>query len=570
MQRDAALAEQLATATDVFNVKSYGAMGDGATDDTAAIQAAIDAGNNIYFPAGTYVLSDVLKFNAANQVLFGQSSDLVTLSWPVTLGAATIGPFGAGTAAIDVNGNANCSIKNLAISGPTALNTFVGNETGVVLNGTSTSVRVSGFSVIGVEISGFGSYGMLTHFVDNITVNQNYFHDIGYTGVSFVSSNRGEFVGNRIETVKPGTSGDAYAMSLTHFSANYNTNPNPGTKSATHPFCWGWVVAHNHIDDMAINGLDAHGGYELQFVHNTIYSCQRSIQLAGGSGDATGYGGFGNVIAYNVCDARKSDGSASGNENTRAGIEFGTGGTPIKRHLGVIVVGNQLYAHGQTSGLGALRGNDVDGAVVADNVIKSWGGRAIEIGPLNSIVRNNIIGDVATAGDTSKRAIESQPGITTGKMIVTGNILVNEGGTAPTTGFHFGDLTTRPTITDNDFSRATNHSVANVGGVHKGTDLPQKVLVTDDATTQDVGFFQSGLPSLLQFENTTPITVTDLTGGITGQIVILYVGTANSITLDSANALLSGSANWVGNIGDTLTLFFDGANWVEISRSVNG
>jgi hypothetical protein len=49
------------------NVRSYGATGDGATDDTAAIKAAMKAamgydvrGKTVYFPAGTYVVSDTL------------------------------------------------------------------------------------------------------------------------------------------------------------------------------------------------------------------------------------------------------------------------------------------------------------------------------------------------------------------------------------------------------------------------------------------------------------------------------------------------------------------------------
>ncbi len=45
----------------VFNVKDFGAKGDGVTNDTAAIQAAIDQAaqisGEIYFPAGTYIIS---------------------------------------------------------------------------------------------------------------------------------------------------------------------------------------------------------------------------------------------------------------------------------------------------------------------------------------------------------------------------------------------------------------------------------------------------------------------------------------------------------------------------------
>ena len=37
------------------NVRDFGAVGDGISKDTAAIQQAIDAGGIVYFPPGTYL-----------------------------------------------------------------------------------------------------------------------------------------------------------------------------------------------------------------------------------------------------------------------------------------------------------------------------------------------------------------------------------------------------------------------------------------------------------------------------------------------------------------------------------
>ena len=50
---------------DVFNVKDYGALGDGSTDDITAIgnalDAAITARGKLYFPAGVYVISNTIN-----------------------------------------------------------------------------------------------------------------------------------------------------------------------------------------------------------------------------------------------------------------------------------------------------------------------------------------------------------------------------------------------------------------------------------------------------------------------------------------------------------------------------
>ena len=46
-----------------INVKDYGAQGDGVSDDTVAIAAAILVGGIIYFPPGTYISSTITLQN---------------------------------------------------------------------------------------------------------------------------------------------------------------------------------------------------------------------------------------------------------------------------------------------------------------------------------------------------------------------------------------------------------------------------------------------------------------------------------------------------------------------------
>lgn len=54
----------------VLNAATLGAIGDGVTDNTAAIQAAINQSNNVFLPRGDYLISGTLNFGA-NTKLFG-------------------------------------------------------------------------------------------------------------------------------------------------------------------------------------------------------------------------------------------------------------------------------------------------------------------------------------------------------------------------------------------------------------------------------------------------------------------------------------------------------------------
>lgn len=83
-----------------INVMQFGAVGDGVTDDTAAIQAALDSlgttntlsvdGGRVHIPAGDYVTSQPLKFKSGWTSLVGSGEGNTRIVFSGTSGQAAI------------------------------------------------------------------------------------------------------------------------------------------------------------------------------------------------------------------------------------------------------------------------------------------------------------------------------------------------------------------------------------------------------------------------------------------------------------------------------------------------
>ena len=56
------------------NVKDYGAVGNGSTNDLTAIQNALNAGGKIFFPNGTYKVNGTLTLIADTEIDLGGST----------------------------------------------------------------------------------------------------------------------------------------------------------------------------------------------------------------------------------------------------------------------------------------------------------------------------------------------------------------------------------------------------------------------------------------------------------------------------------------------------------------
>jgi hypothetical protein len=65
---------------ETFSVTDFGATGDGVTDDTASIQAAINASDRVYFPEGTYKITSTIDLTPPF-TLYGDGAESTILSF---------------------------------------------------------------------------------------------------------------------------------------------------------------------------------------------------------------------------------------------------------------------------------------------------------------------------------------------------------------------------------------------------------------------------------------------------------------------------------------------------------
>lgn len=233
-----------------LDVKSYGATGDGVTDDTAAIQSAITAaegiGGVVYFPKGVYLITDRLATNVAGVSFRGdgpwQTEIKVDGTFSDTNGLTTSAVFGrvahTGSSSlhvwerlkINLNGQAviafdlgqvdSSKVRDLTIEGGTSLGTAAG--TGIKFHSPASSASYCNvvedcrlrFLTTGVEASGGG----------NLNIVRNGSISSCTTAITVSSVNRFQVYGTRIEVNTNGISEDGDGSSYFAVAFEDNTN----------------------------------------------------------------------------------------------------------------------------------------------------------------------------------------------------------------------------------------------------------------------------------------------------------------------------------------------------------
>ncbi len=145
------------------NVRSYGAVGDGLTDDTAAIIRARDAagvGGTLSFPAGTYFVAG-MRANVSGQVW--ELDSAATLKLRDAANASLLAITGAGVRVsggrIDGNGAAQTNFG-------TCIDTYASNVT-----------------IQGVDVGNCHGWGIYAYSADNTTISGNSVHDTNDAGI---------------------------------------------------------------------------------------------------------------------------------------------------------------------------------------------------------------------------------------------------------------------------------------------------------------------------------------------------------------------------------------------------
>ncbi len=532
------VAKALMNLDHAFNVSDYGATGDGVTDDTTAIQAAIDAASTlevvrVYIPSTTekYIISAALTI--PNNV------------WLVSDGAE-----------IELKASSNDNM---------------------IENSGTSNIRV-----IGLHLDGNGGnqtaetyYAVYFDTVSNCKVLDCTIEDTSHTGIILIDCTRIEVSGNRV------TTSDLHGIALSD--------------------CTTGIVSNNECYSNGHSGIHTTGtaSYKLRILGNTCYengttTAHHGIYVSFANDSVVNS----NVSYENTGDGilvRESvDISITGNNcylNGRMGVYFASSVTTATK---CAITGNSCRSnvnHGISAG--ADVGMTIVYVTITGNYVGGSGGRGINLQRCsNSVVSSNVIENCNDEGIRITHA--------SNENIASNNVIkdCSQDGSANFSGIGLYETSVRNTI-QNNFIKGTNHAygvaefsssdlnymtnnvvlspvtgtflIAGANTVVRGNKA--SVVLTTTFTSADATPTVDSMTFALT--NATGVTVTRFDNGVVGQEITLISGGATVYDTSSASRLIGSSVDittaagdittWICTVGGTTSSVWRLKGFVDIS-----
>lgn len=186
----------------VSSVIDFGAIGDGVTDDTSAVQLALAAGGVIYFPAGTYKITSFSITPLANSRLIGDGQGISTIKFVSTTTTSKIDfdttngnisfenlsiyhdGIASETCQIIAFFNDNINVKNCEIYSNDASGVDTATNAFYFLNADCDNIKVKDCNIHHVNRVILKANASIAN-VTNVTFDSNHIHDLGEGGVQF-------------------------------------------------------------------------------------------------------------------------------------------------------------------------------------------------------------------------------------------------------------------------------------------------------------------------------------------------------------------------------------------------